>query len=288
MRGTIAICLLIYLATASGCSYYHCMYGKRTSELDCPTDIRKANYWCFGEDAIFQPPCGPSADFYGHEPTDWRSWPVSGAEWRDLKCAPAAAPPVYEEELYFPPTDQTGAATLRTGEMNAANLVSKPTVRRSRNQGAVAGSVKESRISEANASKANPYPTTNIAPAVNAPRTIEEDDRTPTSVRPPQGVATVQPKADSIDSEDTPSAQLTDIFGQNLNLSTGEGGVGTTGPPQGIHDPMVQPTLSPKPSSDTATRSSGNQQSESPNADNVDSADLLRTLIEKQQVQPGQ
>ena len=79
--------LVVLLAIAlNGCQ--HGPLGKRNSELCCPTDIRKTHVWGYGEDAIFCRPCGPDHAYYGHQPTCWRDWPSSGADWRDSRCAP--------------------------------------------------------------------------------------------------------------------------------------------------------------------------------------------------------
>ena len=101
IRRLSILSLAICLAGISGCTLFCnspacsgeqpdgcnvCCFGKRLSELRSPTDIRKTHFWCFGEDAIFHYPCGPKPEFYGAEPTCWREWPTSGAEWRDGSC----------------------------------------------------------------------------------------------------------------------------------------------------------------------------------------------------------
>ena len=79
-------CILIMLlpVALSGCHLG--ILGKRNSELCCPTDIRKTHVWPYGEDAIFDTPCGPDHEYFGHKPTCWRDWPSSGADWRDGTC----------------------------------------------------------------------------------------------------------------------------------------------------------------------------------------------------------
>src|SRR4051794_2226927 len=62
------------LAASSGC-LCHGICTKAESERQCPTDIRKTHYWCFGEDAIMHCPCGPKNELYGYERTQWRAWP---------------------------------------------------------------------------------------------------------------------------------------------------------------------------------------------------------------------
>jgi hypothetical protein len=95
------------LAGMAGCRHY-CCWGKRMSEKHCPTDVRKAHVWCFGEDAIFRWPCGPNSEFYGHKPTCWREWPAEAPVWRDLYCGPVGpeAGPYeqYDEKVLMGPT----------------------------------------------------------------------------------------------------------------------------------------------------------------------------------------
>jgi hypothetical protein len=87
---------------------------KRESEENCPTDIRKTVPWCYGEDAIFQCPCGPSTDYYGHKPTCWRTWPAPATVWRDSYCAGGCQCPPGSttssgapDLMILPPTDET-------------------------------------------------------------------------------------------------------------------------------------------------------------------------------------
>ncbi len=75
------------MALFSGCRN-HGILVKRESEMNCPTDIRQMVPWCVGEDAVFRCPAGPNEQFHGHKPTCWRLWQTSGAEWRDMYCAP--------------------------------------------------------------------------------------------------------------------------------------------------------------------------------------------------------
>ncbi len=86
MRNIGFLGLVLLPVLLSGCNL--CCCGKRASELSCPTDIRKTQCWCFGEDAVFSCPCGPDEEFYGYQPTCWRNWPASGAQWRDSRCPP--------------------------------------------------------------------------------------------------------------------------------------------------------------------------------------------------------
>ena len=81
---------LVIIALAAmmcnGC--YFGPYMKRTSELNCPTDIRRTIPLSIGEDAVFRCPCRPACDFYGHKPTCWSDWPTPGTVWRDACCGP--------------------------------------------------------------------------------------------------------------------------------------------------------------------------------------------------------
>ncbi len=79
-------CMLMIAAIAFGGCKSSGLLAKREAEKCCPTDIRKTVPWCAGEDALFHCPCEPSAEFYGYKPTCWRTWPTSGASWRDLHC----------------------------------------------------------------------------------------------------------------------------------------------------------------------------------------------------------
>ena len=96
MRHIGLINLVLCLALSSGCHVSFC--SKRVSEKNCPTDIRKTHCWCFGEDALFRYPCGPSPEFYGHQATCWREWPTSGSHWRDIHCGPALPPAMVPPE----------------------------------------------------------------------------------------------------------------------------------------------------------------------------------------------
>jgi hypothetical protein len=102
MRVAGFLSLILFIAAASGCNL--CCCGKRASELECPTDIRQTHCWCFGEDAIFHCPCGPDSEFYGYQPTCWRSWPAPGAVWRDMHCPPPPnRGPAPSNEISLPP-----------------------------------------------------------------------------------------------------------------------------------------------------------------------------------------
>jgi hypothetical protein len=79
------ITLPLLLAAASGCHSFGPLV-KRESEMNCPTDIRRTVPWCWGQDAIFSCPCGPTDDFYGHKPTCWRCWPAPASQWRNAYC----------------------------------------------------------------------------------------------------------------------------------------------------------------------------------------------------------
>lgn len=97
MRQLLLIIVIACPFTLGGCRL-GCI-GKRQNEMCCPTDIRKTHCWCFGEDAIFHGPCGPTEEYYGMRPTTWREWPTSGAEWRDLYHSSAVEPPPADRML---------------------------------------------------------------------------------------------------------------------------------------------------------------------------------------------
>lgn len=90
MRHLGNLSLIACLAAASGCNL--CCWGKRNAELTGPTDIRKSQMWCLGEDAIFDQPMGPSRANYGMKPTCWREWPAGGAACADGSCGPVLSP----------------------------------------------------------------------------------------------------------------------------------------------------------------------------------------------------
>lgn len=103
----------------TGCQTFG-VFAKRESELCCPTDVRQTIPWCAGEDAVFDYPCGPAEEFYGHKPTCWRTWPTPGAIWRDTYCpspasfeapVPEALPPVKTAPLPSPDAVRPGQNT---------------------------------------------------------------------------------------------------------------------------------------------------------------------------------
>ena len=98
MRQIWILSLVMCLAAVSGCCWC-----KRASEMNCPTDVRKAECWCFGEDALFHCPCGPNEEYYGHKPTCWRAWPTSAEEWRDMRCGPLQQTAIPCGEEPYPP-----------------------------------------------------------------------------------------------------------------------------------------------------------------------------------------
>ncbi|MGE3239745.1 MAG: hypothetical protein AB7G28_08660 [Pirellulales bacterium] len=99
MRQLGILSLIACLAAASGCNL--CCWGKRNAELTGPTDIRKSQEWCLGEDAIFHQPMGPSRDNYGMKPTCWREWPANGGACADGSCGPVLHPgfPMHQPEI---------------------------------------------------------------------------------------------------------------------------------------------------------------------------------------------
>ena len=117
------ICLIMCTVTLSGCHWVF----PASRKCNCPTDLCKAMLFCTGEDALYQCPCGPSQEFYGHKPTCWGVWPASGAAWRDIHCQPATTECLNETVEYGPtvvapaaPNDaaiQNGGGTLPPGEL---------------------------------------------------------------------------------------------------------------------------------------------------------------------------
>lgn len=81
---------VLLLAACSGCSSGP--WGKRAQELSCPTDVRKAHCWCWGEDAVFYCPCGPDEAYHGYKPTCWHDWQAPANVWRDERCAGQCTP----------------------------------------------------------------------------------------------------------------------------------------------------------------------------------------------------
>jgi hypothetical protein len=104
-------CLVAGLVALTGCHRYGCLV-KRESEQNCPTDIRQTIPWCAGEDAVFQCPCRPAHDFYGHRPPGWHPWPTSGAEWRDAYGAFPVANSAVESGLVVPESESTNSVPL--------------------------------------------------------------------------------------------------------------------------------------------------------------------------------
>lgn len=68
------------------CGCRHGLVTKYAQESCCPTDIRQTHCWCWGEDALFDTPCGPDEAYHGHKPTCWRPWPSPASVWRDEHC----------------------------------------------------------------------------------------------------------------------------------------------------------------------------------------------------------
>lgn len=90
MRHLGILSLIACLAASSGC--HLCCWGKRNAELTGPTDIRKSQLWCLGEDALFHQPMGPSSENYGLKKTCWREWPADGPPCADGSCGPMLVP----------------------------------------------------------------------------------------------------------------------------------------------------------------------------------------------------
>jgi hypothetical protein len=111
MRQLGTLSLIVCLAAASGCNFGP--WGKRATELEGPTDIRRSHFWCLGEDAVFEQPLGPSRDDYGLKPTCWREWPEGGARCTDPakclggSCVPAMPGVPIDQHAPMPSWEQT-------------------------------------------------------------------------------------------------------------------------------------------------------------------------------------
>ncbi len=77
---------VVALSLAVCCGCHSGPWGKREQELSCPTDVRKSLHWCWGEDAIFDCPCGPDEAYHGYKPTCWHDWQAPATVWRDERC----------------------------------------------------------------------------------------------------------------------------------------------------------------------------------------------------------
>ena len=131
MRQLGILSLIVCLTAASGCSI--CCWGKRATELGSPTDIRKAHFWCLGEDAIFEQPCGPSKEDYGLKATCWREWPADGGRCRpgscpDGSCGPGMAPGFPVERMAPPELGRTGAARNGPGTKSVSGRYPDPAI----------------------------------------------------------------------------------------------------------------------------------------------------------------
>ncbi len=72
-------------------------------EAGCPTDARRI-YCSPGEEAVRRCPCGPDSAFYGHKPTEWRSWP-DGWRYGQYPCSAQMAGPVPEQPATAAPME---------------------------------------------------------------------------------------------------------------------------------------------------------------------------------------
>ena len=109
MRQIWILSLVLCLAAVSGCHHCGCC-SKRASEMNCPTDIRRAHCWCFGEDALFHCPCGPNEEYYGHQATCWREWPTGAEQWRNAYCPPPMGSRMpFQEEMWYSPAGEDAA-----------------------------------------------------------------------------------------------------------------------------------------------------------------------------------
>lgn len=107
----VAVCF----TASSGC-LCRGICTKRDNELCCPTDVRKTHFWCFGEDAFIQGPCGPKEELYGYEPTCWREFPaVPPCYGFDYCERPRPLPPVNEELPSLPVAQPPASASSPIG-----------------------------------------------------------------------------------------------------------------------------------------------------------------------------
>ncbi|QDV79750.1 hypothetical protein K2D_33660 [Planctomycetes bacterium K2D] len=81
------------------------------------------HHWCWGEDAVFDCPCGPDEAYHGHKPTCWRDWQAPASVWRDERCGcptsgygPAPLSPVYHDGSGPTVTTPPPIADPRMGE----------------------------------------------------------------------------------------------------------------------------------------------------------------------------
>ena len=90
--------LLLLVRVAGGC----CEAFPVRGEQDCRTDARRI-YCGAGEEAVRRGPCGADRDFYGHKPTDWRTWPEG---WRlgQYPCSTQYGEPTIIEQLPAAPS----------------------------------------------------------------------------------------------------------------------------------------------------------------------------------------
>jgi hypothetical protein len=107
----IGILLVAVCLTASSGCLCRGICTKRANEECCPTDIRKTHFWCFGEDAFIQGPCGPKEELYGYEPTCWREFPEVAAACYGVDCNQPPLPSAEnQEELPVGPSTQSPPA----------------------------------------------------------------------------------------------------------------------------------------------------------------------------------
>ena len=108
----IGILLVAACFTSSSGCLCRGICTKRDNELCCPTDVRKTHFWCFGEDAFIQGPCGPKEELYGYEPTCWREFPaVPPCYGFDYCERPRPLPPVNEELPCLPVAQPPSSAS---------------------------------------------------------------------------------------------------------------------------------------------------------------------------------
>jgi len=90
---------MLLLLLASACAGGCCQAFPVPGEGRCPTDARRI-YVGAGEEAVRRCPCGPDRAFYGHKPTDWRTWP-EGWRYGQYPCCPREG-----QEMTIEPQEQ--------------------------------------------------------------------------------------------------------------------------------------------------------------------------------------
>jgi len=88
------------VAVVAGCC---CEAFPLPGEAGCPTDARRI-YCGAGEEAVRRCPCGPDRAFYGHKPTEWRTWP-EGWRYGQYPCSAPMAEPAPQQPAAAAPAE---------------------------------------------------------------------------------------------------------------------------------------------------------------------------------------